>query len=253
MRPCDNHEVSQLCELKIDIEAFTFTAHYRMNGDIIMCEQMPIMGGWAGGVEETAIIGTATHLNTPTLMGGDWHLDGPTHVRWGITTARECLLIAAYVNRAIERHCHLLTGNQYYTAAGPCTEMCLLEAAAQAITDTASGREIMSGCASAKGTVLDRTTPIEARMMAYAARTVAGKDLEKVNYLLDKLVTHYEGTGPVSHDVVTAPKRKFNHPPAGKTFQECYDVVTLEPTDEHLQVLGQAMKTMEEIGFEFKL
>jgi methylamine--corrinoid protein Co-methyltransferase len=244
MRPCDNHEVSQLCELKIDIEALTFTAHYRMNGNIIMVEQMPIMGGWAGGLEQTAIVGTATHLNTPTLMGGDWHLDGPTHVRWGITTARETLLIAAYVNLAIERHHHLLTGNQYYTAAGPCTEMCLLEAAAQAITDTASGREIMSGCASAKGTRLDYTTPIEARMMAYAARAVAGLDVEKVNYLLDRLVTHYEGTGE---------KRNFNFAPLGKTFKECYDVVTLEPTDEHLQVLGQAMKTMEKIGFEFKL
>jgi len=244
MRPCDNHEVSQLCELKIDIEALTFAAHYKINGDIIMVEQMPIMGGWAGGIEQTAIVGTATHLNTPTLIGGDWHLDGPTHVRWGITTARETLLIAAYVNRAIERHHHLLTGNQYYTAAGPCTEMCLLEAAGQAVTDTASGREIMSGCASAKGTRLDYTTPIEARMMAYAARAVAGMDVEKVNHLLDKLVTHYEGTGE---------KRNFNTAPLGKTFQECYDVVTLEPTDEHLQVLGQAMKTMEKIGFEFKL
>jgi methylamine--corrinoid protein Co-methyltransferase len=244
MRPCDNHEVSQLCELKIDLEALTFTAHFRMNGDIIMVEQMPIMGGWAGGLEQTAIVGTATHLNTPTLMGGDWHLDGPTHVRWGITTARETLLVAAYINRAIERHHHLLTGNQYYTAAGPCTEMCLLEAAGQAITDTASGREIMSGCASAKGTRIDRTTPIETRMMAYAARAVAGMETEKVNYLLDKLVTHYEGTGL---------KRNFNTAPSGKTFQECYDVITLEPTDEHLQVLGQAMKTMEKIGFEFKL
>jgi len=122
--------------------------------------------------------------------------------------------------------------------------MCLLEAAAQAVTDTASGRELMSGCASAKGTALDRTTPIESRMMAYAARAVAGMDTEKVNFLLDKLVTHYEGTGP---------KRNFNTAPVGKTFQECYDVTTLNPTEEHVQILGKAMKTMEGIGFEFKL
>ena len=226
------------------MEALTFVAHYRMNGVNIMCEQMPILGGWAGGVEETTIVGVATHLNTPVLVGGDWHLDGPTHVRWGITTARETLLIAAHINRAIEKHTHLLTGNQYYTAAGPCTEMCLLEAAAQAVNDTVSGRELMSGCASCKGTALDRTTPIESRMMAYAARAVAGMDTECANFLLDKLVTHYEGTGP---------KRNFNTAPRGKTFQECYDVTTLNPTEEHVQVLAQAMKTMEGIGFEFKL
>jgi len=226
------------------MEALTFVAHYRMNGVNIMCEQMPILGGWAGGVEETTIVGVASHLNTPVLVGGDWHLDGPTHVRWGITTARETLLVAAHISRAIEKHTHLLTGNQYYTAAGPCTEMCLLEAAAQAVNDTVSGRELISGCASAKGTALDRTTPIEARMMAYAARAVAGMDTECANFLLDKLVTHYEGPGP---------KRNFNTAPVGKTFQECYDVNTLNPTEEHVQILGQAMKTMERIGFEFKL
>jgi len=117
--------------------------------------------------------------------------------------------------------------------------MCLLEASAQAITDTASGREIMSGCASAKGVALDYTTPIEARMMSFAARAVAGLEPEKVNVMLDKLVALYE--------------RDFRTAPKGKPFQECYDTITLVPTDEHMEVLGKAMKTMEGIGFEFKL
>ena len=239
MRPCDSHEVSQLNELKIDINALTFTTHYKLAGDIIMSEQMPILGGWAGGVEETAIVDVATHLAAFIMVSADWHLDGPVHVRWGNTTAREVLMVAGHCARAVERNTHLLLGNQYYTSAGPCTEMCLLEAAAQAITDTASGREIMSGCASAKGVALDYTTPIEARMMAFAARAVAGLELKKVNVMLDKLVALYE------KDFRTAPK--------GKTFQECYDTTTLVPTDEHMEVLGKAMKTMEGIGFEFKL
>ena len=117
--------------------------------------------------------------------------------------------------------------------------MCLLEAAAQAITDTASGREIMSGCASAKGVALDYTTAMEARFMAYAARAVAGVETEKVNAMLDKLVSLYE--------------TKFKEAPKGKTFQECYDVNTLTPTDEYLKVFDGALKTMEKIGFEFKI
>ncbi len=148
-------------------------------------------------------------------------------------------MVAGHCGRAVECNTHLLLGNQYYTSAGPCTEMCLLEASAQAITDTASGREIMSGCASTKGVALDYTTPIETRMMAFAAGAVAGLELEKVNVMLDKLVALYE------NDFRTAPK--------GKTFQECYDIATLVPTDEHMEVLGKAMKTMEGIGFEFKL
>ena len=239
MRPCDSHEVSQLNELKIDVNALAFTGHYKLAGDIIMCEQMPIIGGWAGGVEETSIVDVATHLAAFIMLGADWHLDGPIHVRWGNTTAREPLMVAGHCGRAVERHTHLLLGNQYYTSAGPCTEMCLLEAAAQAITDTASGREIMSGCASAKGVALDYTTAMEARLMADAARAVAGVETEKVNAMLDKLVGLYE--------------KNFKTAPKGKTFQECYNVQTLTPSDEYLQVYDGAISKMKELGFEFKL
>lgn len=239
MRPCDSHEVSQLNELKIDINAFTFTAHYKLAGNVIMGEQMPIIGGWAGGVEETAIVDVATSLAAFIMLDVDWHLDGPIHVRWGNTTAREPLMVAGHACRALDRNTHLLLGNQYYTSAGPCTEMCLLEAAAQAITDTASGRELMSGCASAKGVALDYTTAMEARLMAHAARAVAGVETQKVNAMLDKLVGLYE-TG-------------FKKPPKGKSFQECYDVNTLTPSEEYVQVFDTALKTMKEIGFDFKI
>lgn len=239
MRPSDSHEVSQLNELKIDVNALTFTAHYKMAGNIIMSEQMPILGGWAGGIEETSIVDVATSLAAFVMFGADWHLDGPIHVRWGNTTAREPLMVAGHACRALDRNTHLLLGNQYYTSAGPCTEMCLLEAAAQAITDTSSGRELMSGCASAKGVSLDRTTAMEARVMAHAARAVAGVETEKVNMMLDKLISMYE--------------TNFKKPPKGKSFQECYNVQTLTPSDEYLQVFDNAIKTMKGIGFEFKV
>jgi methylamine---corrinoid protein Co-methyltransferase len=239
MRTCDSHEVSQLNELKIDVNALTFTAHYKLAGNIIMSEQMPIIGGWAGGVEETSIVDVATHLAAFIMVSADWHLDGPIHVRWGNTTAREPLMVAGHCCRAVDRNTNLLLGNQYYTSAGPCTEMCLLEAAAQAITDTASGREILSGCASAKGVALDYTTAMEARLMAYAARAAAGVELDRINPMLDKLVGLYE------NNFKTAPK--------GKTFQECYDVATLRPNKEYLDVFDKALKAMKEIGFEFKI
>jgi methylamine--corrinoid protein Co-methyltransferase len=239
MRACDSHEVSQLNELKIDVNALQFTAHYKLAGDIIMSEQMPIIGGWAGGVEETSIVDVATHLAAFIMVSADWHLDGPIHVRWGNTTAREPLMVAGHCCRAVDRNTNLLLGNQYYTSAGPCTEMCLLEAAAQAITDTGIGREIMSGCASAKGVALDYTTAMEARLMAYAARAAAGVELDRLNPMLDKLVALYE------KDFKTAPK--------GKTFQETYDVFTLSPSKEYVEVFDKAIKRMEGLGFEFKI
>jgi methylamine--corrinoid protein Co-methyltransferase len=237
MRPSDSHEISQLNELKIDVGALTFCAHYVLAGDIIMSEQMPIFGGYAGGLEETTIVDVAATLNAFIMTQATWHLDGPIHVRWGITTAREALAVAGHCGMAVEANTSLLLGNQYYTLAGPCTEMCLLETAAQAITDTASGREILSGVASAKGVTTNYTTGLEARMMAEAARAAAGMETEQVNLILDRLVAMYE--------------RNYKTAPQGKPFDQCYDVVGLTPSAEYLQVYDQAVQTLTGLGLDY--
>ncbi len=237
MRPSDAHEVSQLNELKINVGALAMDAHYRLAGCQIMVEQMPIFGGYAGGLEATTIVDVATTLNTFVMMQGTWHLDGPVHVRWGITTAREALAIAGHAARAIEENTHLMLGNQYYTIAGPCTVMCLLETAAQAITDTMSGREILSGVAAAKGTRTNMFTPMEARMMGEAAHAVAGMDLHEANVLLDKLVGMYE--------------KNYKTAPEGKPFEECYDVQRLVPTDEYVKVYDEAIEILTGLGLDY--
>jgi methylamine--corrinoid protein Co-methyltransferase len=57
--------------------------------------------------------------------------------------------------------------------------------------------------------------------------------------MLDKLVGLYD--------------KKFKTAPKGKTFQECYDVATLSPTEEYVEVFDKAIKTMEGLDFEFKI
>lgn len=235
--PSDSHEVSQLNELKIDVGALVVGAHYATAGVNVMVEQMPIFGGYAGGLEEATIVDVATTLNSFVMLQATWHLDGPVHVRWGITTARETLAVAGHAARAIEENTHLILGNQYYTLAGPCTVMCLLETAAQAITDTASGREILSGVAAGKGVITDLFTAMEARFMGEVAHAVAGMDLHEVNILLDKLVSMYE--------------KDYKTAPAGKTFQECYDIKKLVPTDEYIKVYDEAVKIMTDLGLTY--
>ncbi len=233
----DSHEVSQLNELKIDLDAISVMAHYQGNSDIIMDEQMPIFGGYAGGIEETTIVNIATHINAFVMSNASWHLDGPVHIRWGSTNTRETLMIAGWACATISEFTDMLSGNQYYPCAGPCTEMCLLEASAQSITDTASGREILSGVASAKGVVQDKTTGMEARMMGEVARATAGMAIEDVNKVLDLLVSSYEGN--------------YANAPQGKTFQECYDIATVTPTDEYMKVYDDARRKLEEFGLSF--
>ena len=64
MNPGDSHEVSQLNEMKIDNAALNMIAGWSANGDTIMVEQMPIFGGYVGGIEEIAICDVATTLTS---------------------------------------------------------------------------------------------------------------------------------------------------------------------------------------------
>jgi methylamine--corrinoid protein Co-methyltransferase len=238
MRICDSHECSQLNELKIDMSALNILAGWTANGDTIMIEQMPIFGGYCGGVEETAICDVATTLASFALFSGNFHLDGPIHIRWGITTSRETMQIAAHAAAAIDANTDLLIANQYYPVAGPCTEMCLLETATQAMSDTASGRELLSGSAAAKGVAKDKTTGMEARMMGEAARATAGMKVSEVNEIINKILSGYE--------------KNYANAPAGKSFRECYDVLTVKPTAEYLQVYDNAVQKLRDAGLNIK-
>ena len=111
----------------MDMTGLNMLAGWTTVGDTIMIEQMPILGGYTGGVEETAICDVATTLGSFACFSGNFHLDGPIHIRWGTTMARGTLQVAAHAAAAIDANTDLLLANQYYPIAGPCTEMCLLE------------------------------------------------------------------------------------------------------------------------------
>ena len=224
--------------MKMDMTGLNMLAGWAVNGDTIMMEQMPIFGGYPGGIEETAICDVATTLASSVMFGSHIHLDGPIHIRWGITTSRETLQIAGHVSAAIDANTDMLLANQYYPLAGPCTEMCLLETAAQAITDTASGRELISGSASAKGVARDKTTPLEARIMGETAIATAGMKISTVNEILDRLIGSYES--------------EYHHPPKSKRFQDCFDLKTVTPSDEYISVYENSINLLNELGLGIK-
>ena len=234
----DLHVCSQLNELKMDMTGLNILAGWAVNGDTIMVEQMPIFGGYCGGLEETAICGVATTLASAVMFGSNIHLDGPIHIRWGITTARETLQIASHVAAAVDANTEILLANQYYHTAGPCTEMCLFETAAQAIADTASGRELISGAAASKGVARDKTTPMEARMMAEASSAAAGMRIAEVNEMLESLISGYE--------------KDLQHPPKGKRFQDCYDMRTITPSEEYLNIYDNVVRALMDLGLYIK-
>lgn len=237
MKHSDLHECSQLNEMKVDMAMMNVISAWHLAGNNILVEQMPIIGGYCGGVEETAICDIATTIASFALLNADIHLGGPIHVRWGTTTNRQSLQVAAHTAMALDTNTDLLLGNQYYAMAGPCTVMNLLETAAQAICDTASGRELLSGVASAKGVVKNKVSAMEARMMGEASMAACGMDISDANNIIDRIIGEYEVN--------------YYNPPKGKTFQECYDLDNIQPTDEYLDVYENALSKLSDCGIDF--
>lgn len=202
-----------------------------------MFEQMPIIGGFTGTVEQTAVVDVATTMASFCLLGGGtYHLDGPIHVRWGTTTARETCQVAGHCGLAHDRNTPFMLANQYYTLAGPNTEMVILELAVQSATDAASGRELESGVAAAKGVALDYTTGIEARAMGEVAIATTKMNVPKANEVINAILA--------THDSLES----YKTAPKGNTFQQCYDVNTVLPSDEWLENYAKGMRTLEGCG-----
>ena len=74
--------------------------------------------------------------------------------------------------------------------------------------------------------------------MGNAALATCGMKISDVNEVLSKLIPMYEA--------------HYTDAPQGKTFQECYDVKTVKPTQEYLEVYDKAVATLRDIGLDIK-
>ncbi|MEN3005221.1 monomethylamine:corrinoid methyltransferase, partial [Dehalobacterium formicoaceticum] len=63
-----------------------------------------------------------------------------------------------------------------------------------------------------------------------------GVDLNVINPILDELIGMYE--------------KDYKTAPAGKIFDDCYDLVTLTPSDEYVKVYDEAAAIMEKLGLK---
>ena len=185
VRPVDGNLIASLAELKTDYHQLTKALYYsERKKDIIPgAVYVPLMGGYGGGPEGTAIVTLAHHLQG-LLVHHVTYSDFPvTHLKYSCSTARESLWCAGIVGQALSRNTHLLTAAEAITAAGPCTEMCLFEIAASSIVGTVSGIHINNASA-AKSQYLDRETGMEARMGCEVGHAATGMKRADANELV---------------------------------------------------------------------
>jgi len=122
-------------------------------------------------------------------------------------------------------------------ASGPCTETVLYEATAYSLAGTVSGSNLFA-VEVAKNKYLDHCSGMEARMAAEVGHAVARSNIKRndANELIKNILEKYEN--------------KLGDAPIGKSFRECYNVRTITPSKEYLDIYNKVVKELENLGLE---
>ena len=237
MRQSDGYMICCMDPMKVDFARLNKAAvALSLGGSIGMCFG-PLLGGYAGGPEGTAVSNVAHHMMGLLTYQSSWLLPFTIHLRYVASSPRDMLWVISSMGQAISRNTHLLSLNLNYTTAGPCTPMCLYETSASVTAAVVSGLSIESlGVATNKHE--DRTTPVEPRISAEVGHAVAGMKRSDANELVKRLLPKYES--------------KLNAPPLGKSLYECWDADARKPSKEYRAVIRGYKKEMANLGLQLK-
>lgn len=237
-RLTDGRFVASVTELKVNNSLLNKMVHFHTYGCFVGALTGPIMGGYAGGPEGTAIVGVAYHLQGLVVNQAHFVNYFPFHLKHTCNTMRELLWVISTTYQALSRNSNLISLSNGFAAAGPCTPMVLREAAAHALVSTVSGGNLWE-IAVAKNKHKNYATPMEARMAAEVGCGAAKETISRVdaNELTLSLLKLYE------ENIETAP--------LGKNFRECYDVRRVRPSSEYIDLYRSTKEELEDLGVPF--
>jgi methylamine--corrinoid protein Co-methyltransferase len=237
--PNDGLAVAAIAEMKADYERMKKVVFLDHKGYNRYGLYGPIMGGYAGGPEATAIVHVAHHFLGLLAFGAQWHDGFPLHLMQGCNSTRDLLWLISVTGQALARNTHLLIGVSPFTAAGPCTEMVVQEIAATVLAATVSGLHL-NLVAVARNKLPERSSGMEARIGAETAYLIAGLGIsrKKANEIVKKILGEYENSIPEA--------------PRGKRFDECYDLKAVRPTREYLDVYDRVKEQLAKFGLDYQ-
>lgn len=226
-----------MIELKTSLAHLALVEHLMSYGCFIGNLMTPILGGYSGGPEGTAIVNIAEHIAGAVCYNANYHYLSLTNVRNLNNTDRQGLWTISIVGQALARNSEIMSIYDCYCAAGPGTEVLLQETVAGGVTSSVSGLHVM-GCGSCGGKLMDHATGLEARLLKETAVASSGMSREDANEFLRKWIPLYEGF----LDITKSPK--------GKTFQELYDLASAKPKEEWEKIYKKVREQFEDFGVE---
>jgi len=238
LRPTDGWLCGAISEMKIDFGTMTKIAYLLNWGANIGAESSPILGGYCGGPEGTAVVSTAYLLMGLLVQKGSYQLTFPIHFKYGCSTTRDVLWAVSASCQAASRNIPMPAIWLGYMAAGPNTKMYFHEAAAHLLCAVTAGAPSVQTPHPAKAVRRDGFTPMECRFGVEMAKAASRLDRQKANELVIRLLEKYES--------------QIETPPPGSTYQECYDVRTGKPGQDYVRLYEDMKEELVGMGIPFE-
>jgi methylamine--corrinoid protein Co-methyltransferase len=199
-----------------------------------------MVGGLGGDAPGAAVVQIASLLLANLVCRADYHLLHPIHIRHVATSTIPVMWVQSAVTQAFARNAPCIIVADIYPKSGALTKELLYEVAANAIAAAVSGCHL-EGVGSADG-ALPNGTGLEARWMGEVGHAVAdqGLTLKEVNQLISSIYAKY------AHVF----KTPGGNP--GVRFDQAYDIETIQPVPQWLQMYENVKKDIAGLGFSVK-
>ena len=233
-RKTDRHHLTFASELKVAYSELTKAAHFQHTGSSSLAYYNPIFGGYGGGAEGMGVLMVAGMILMEACLGPTFLDAAPAHAHLSCNSIPPMLAGQAVAFQALSRNTNLLVSSFVRPTAGPCVPHIFDEIAAVVLATVPSGIAHVEGVHTATGRFTAHCSGLEARFMADIAHACEGVSRNEANHMVLQLIEKYE----VAHKTVDK----------GKSFVECYNLETIQPTAEWQGMYKQALSEMEDIG-----
>lgn len=235
--PGDMHTFGIISELKTNNDILNKLTHILMIEGVVDPYANPIYGGLGGGVAGQAVLLTAELIALSVVFLADCLGTSPTHPLQFHDTSREIMAATSLAFQAVARNASLLTNLTITPVGGPGTKTLLYETIACTVMSTVSGQSRLLGPRSATGVVPAHFSGLEARLMGEAAHATTGLSRSAAEEIVQLALSKYED--------------QLDQQPYGKPFPEVYDIETIQPKTEWLDLYEQVKS--EAIGWGLPL
>jgi methylamine--corrinoid protein Co-methyltransferase len=232
-RPSDGWLVAPHAELKIDYSSLNQVAFLTSWGANIGQEAGPILGGYAGGPEGTAVVTAAYAFHGILVVRATYHLTYPIQMTPVCSTTPGMIFVISTSSQAINRNLGVPYYALGYASAGSATKQYFYEAAAYLCAIQASGMGIEDVHPN-RAVLTNGALPIDSEFTCAFGHGMAGITRKEANRITLRLMDKYLG--------------RIKDPPKGKTVDQTYDLETMRPRADLVMLYDETIKELKDYG-----